>query len=298
MTAPGPGGDADEASPEGVAPSALRWLAGVLANVTVLTALLVYFGWQRNEVMTDRLGIEESILGQSTRDYLLRSVQPALALLLVIAAGGLSWLQLDRVLGPRVRARGVADRVVRYALRLLSWAWVLLPVIVLVLGTVSGGLGFTGGQEFAFIAWPLSIGAGALLTYYGMHLRGTADPDREPLLRIFVAIAAVVMLFWGTSNYATLEGRALADRLIGDIRGQNAVTVYSSKRLYLTGAGVAEAELPGKNNAYSYRYTGLRLLAHAGGRYFLVADQWAPGRGTVMVLREKDSSLRMEFSRG
>ncbi|TMQ89968.1 hypothetical protein ETD83_37530 [Actinomadura soli] len=265
--------------------------------MTVLTALLVYFGWQRNDVMTDRLGIEESILGQSTRDYLLRSVRPALVLLLVIAAGGLIWLQLDRVLAPRIRERGAADRVVRYSLRLLTWAWVLLPLVVFVFGTVSGAFVFTGGQEFAFIAWPLSIGAGALLTYYGMHLRGTVAPDKEPLLRIFVAITVVVMLFWGTSNYATLQGRTLADRLIGNMRGQNEVTVYSSKRLFLTGAGVAEAELPGKNNAYSYRYSGLRLLAHAGGRYFLVSDQWAPGKGAVMVLREKDSALRMEFSR-
>ncbi|WUI00823.1 hypothetical protein OHR68_03115 [Spirillospora sp. NBC_00431] len=298
MTVPGPAaGGADEASAEDVASSPLRWLAGVLANVTVLTALLVYFGWQRNEVMTDRLGIEESILGQSTRDYLLRSVQPALALLLVIAAGGLIWLQFDRALAPRVRAGAAADRLVRYTLRLLSWAWVLLPVIVLVFGTVSGALGFTGGQEFAFIAWPLSIGAGVLLTYYGMHLRGTVPPEKEPLLRIFLAITVVVMLFWATSNYATLQGRDLADRLVGNMRGQNAVTVYSSKRLFLAGAGVAESELPGNNNAYSYRYTGLRLLAHAGGRYFLVPDRWAPGRGAVMVLREKDSTLRMEFSR-
>lgn len=37
--------------------------------MTVLTALPVYFGWQRSEVQARQLGIDESILGMSTRDY-------------------------------------------------------------------------------------------------------------------------------------------------------------------------------------------------------------------------------------
>lgn len=165
------------------------------------------------------------------------------------------------------------------------------------MGTAFHVLAFTGGRQFAYIAWPLSIGAGVLLTYYGMHLRGTSPPEKEPFLRTFVAITVVVMLFWGTSNHATVQGNALADRLIDGVRRQNAVTVYSAKRLFLVAPGVTETELPGKNSAYGYRYAGLRLLARAGGQYFLVSDQWTPGQGAVMVLREKDTQLRLEFSR-
>ena len=52
----------------------LRPVVAVVANITVLTALLVYFGWRRSETQAHQLGIDESILGMSTRDYLLRSM--------------------------------------------------------------------------------------------------------------------------------------------------------------------------------------------------------------------------------
>lgn len=42
----------------GADPERCGGLASLLANVTVLTALLVHFGWQRHYAMTDRLGIE------------------------------------------------------------------------------------------------------------------------------------------------------------------------------------------------------------------------------------------------
>src|SRR5690348_6809754 len=60
----------------------LKRVGAVFANVAVITALLVYFGWTRSEVQSKRLGIDESILGMSTRDYLLRSVGPVLVLVL------------------------------------------------------------------------------------------------------------------------------------------------------------------------------------------------------------------------
>jgi hypothetical protein len=45
----------------------IRRMGAVLANVGVLTALLVYFGWKRSEVQSRRLGIDESILPAAQR---------------------------------------------------------------------------------------------------------------------------------------------------------------------------------------------------------------------------------------
>src|SRR5829696_7273881 len=73
---------------------ALRALASIGANVTVLTALLIYFGWRRSETQARVLGIDESILGMSTRDYVVRSVGPLLAPLVVVGMAGLGWLWL------------------------------------------------------------------------------------------------------------------------------------------------------------------------------------------------------------
>src|SRR5215203_5044993 len=100
-------------------------MATVLGNVAVLTALLVYFGWVRSGVQARHLGIDESVLGMTTRDYLLRSVRSVLVLLLIISVAGLLWLLADRPLVRRVRRNGRSDRMVRWVLRLLPAALVV-----------------------------------------------------------------------------------------------------------------------------------------------------------------------------
>ncbi|MGN9841052.1 hypothetical protein ACTMTI_23295 [Nonomuraea sp. H19] len=268
----------------------LRWVLGVLANVTVLTALLVYFGWERSEWQADELGIDQSVLALSPNDYVLRSVGPVLVLVLIVGVSGLLWLQLDHLLAPRVRTDGKSDRLVRYALRALAVAWLWCPAVIWALGFVAALV------EFAYVALPLSIGAGLLLTLYGTHLRNTlpgATPRTGmPLLYTFVAVIACAMLFWGTGNYAHVHGVALAMKLTAG--EQMSVTVYSTRRLNL--AVGAESTLPGSTDkdAYTYRYSGLRLLLHTGGRYFLIGDDWVRGKGVVIMLRES-AAIRLEL---
>lgn len=273
----------------------LRRLAGALANATVLTALLVFFGWKRSDVQARRLGINESVLGMSTRDFVLRSVGPVLVLLSVVGVAGLLWVLVDHWLSRRVRAAGRADRVVRYTLRLLPFGWFTLPALVWAMGFV--------WRPAAFVAWPFSIGAGVLLFLYAVQLRGmlpdaspAALPDRLPLLRTFTAIIVGVALFWGASNYASLQGNSLADEFAGHVDDQTRVVVYSPQRLHLTAPGVTERPLPGSKSAYQYRYNGLRLLDHTGGRYFLVSDEWSPRYGVVIMLAD-DAPVRLEFLR-
>jgi hypothetical protein len=81
----------------------LRSIVVAVGNVGVLTALLVYFGWVRSEVQSRELGIDESILGMSTQEYVLRSVRAVLVLLIVMAVFGLLWVALDRWLTLRLR---------------------------------------------------------------------------------------------------------------------------------------------------------------------------------------------------
>jgi hypothetical protein len=288
---------ASASPPPGDAPKGndlLRWLLGVVANATVLTALLVFFGWQRNDVQSQRLGIDESVLGMSTRDYVLRSTGSVLALLLVIGVGGLLWLWCDDRLVARIRARGRQDRLVRYTLRLLPFGWLILPAFVWVLGYV--------WRTTAFVAWPFSIGAGVLLVLYAAHLRamlpGAAEPEpgRVPLLRAFAAVIVGVTLFWGASNYATVQGNAFADHFASHVGDLTQVAVYASRRLHLTAPGVTETPIPGDKDAYRYRYTGLRLVLHSGGHYFLISDGWTPRHGVVLMLGD-DDPLRLEFLR-
>lgn len=267
----------------------LRWAAGILANVTVITALLVYFGWQRADVMASELGIDESVLGMSTTDYVLRSVGPVLALLVIVGVAGLLWLRLDHALAPRVRDDGRSSRLVRHALRALSVAWLALPMIVWLL--------WWPFEEQAYVAMPFGIGAGILLTMYGTHLRTTLPGAPEgkslTLMWTFTAVIAGVCLFWGASNYASVLGVSLAQQTV--VTDLTKVTVYSTKRLNLA-AGV-ETVLPAatdKKDAFQYRYSGLRLLNRTGGHWFLIAESWRIRQGVVVMLPDS-SSLRMEL---
>jgi hypothetical protein len=275
----------------------VRWLVGIVANATVLTALLVFFGWQRNDAQSRALGFDESILGMSTRDYVLRSVTPMLVLLLIIAGCGMVWLWWDDRLLRRIRTRGADDRVARWTLRILPFAWLILPGTIRILGPV-----WHVWQTAAYVAVPLSIGAGALLLVYAAHLRSRLPeaaeptPGRVPLLRAFTAIVVGVALFWGTSNYATVQGYAMADRFATHIGYLTKVVVYSPKRLYLTAPGLTETPLADPNAAYRYRYTGLRLNLHTGGHYVLVSDGWTPKHGVVMLIADNDP-VRLEFVR-
>ncbi|GAA3212131.1 hypothetical protein [Nonomuraea helvata] len=271
----------------------LRWALAVLANVTVMTALLVYFGWQRSAVQAFELGIDESILDMSTKDYVLRSVGPVLYLLMIIGIAGLLWLQADRVLAPRARRDGTGDRLVRHTLRALSLAWLVLPLAMWALGFVL--------RTASFLAFPFSIGAGVLLTLYGTHLRtllpGASSRDGLPLLYTFTSVIVCVSLFYGATNLAIYQGVSLAQNFT--VTELTRVTVYSAERLYL-GAG-KESALPTSTGpvstdkgAYKYRYGNLRLFAHTGGRYFLIADDWRRDEGVVVMLAES-STIRLEL---
>jgi hypothetical protein len=293
---------APAASTGDVLKEALRPALSFLANVTVVTALLVYFGWRRAETQADRLGIDESILGMSTREYVLRSVGPVLTLLVGIGVGGLIWLSIERRLTPMLQTREPAlpevdrdrGRVARLVVRLLGLAWVILPAVVFLMGYV--------WPAPAFVLFPASIGVGVLLWLYATNLRqleggsGRRLGGQRPFAVVFVGVLVLVCVFWTASNYAEVLGRRLADDFAADIASLPGVAVYSESRLHLDGPGVDETELSDEGTV-RYRYRGLRLLEHTGGKFFLVSDGWTTEYGVVFILHDDDQSVRLDFVR-
>lgn len=276
-----------DARPAGAAQEFTWQLLGLLVNVTALTALLIYFGWRRADTQAARMGFDESLLGMSTQDYLLRSIGPLLPLLLTIAGAGLVWLWADRRIARSIARQRPAGR---------HWPW-LVTVLGLVLAPVVY-LTSPWWAQTAFVVWPLSIGAAVLLVSYGEALRMRRDGEPAPvLLKIFAGLAVGVCLFWSASNRAEVLGERLANDYAQGVSSAVRVTVYAGERLYLRGPGVAEEELAAGHAAYRFRYTGLRLLDHIGDRYFLVPDGWTPGHGVVIALSE-DDKLRFEYSSG
>lgn len=272
--------------------SVLRQVAAGLGNVAVLTALLVYFGWVRSEVQARRLGIDESILNMSTRDYLLRSVRPVLVLLVVVAVSGLLWVTADRWLTLQ-RQRGDEDRVFRRALRAIPLVAVGLPI--------AGWLAGFRYPAAAYVLFPLCLAGGLLLLLYGFDIRQSLpgavplSAARHSVLRICTAAIVGIAVFTAAANYATVEGTELALAFEDEITSLPQVVVYSTDPLHIDAPGVTSHPV-GDGESAQTRYLGLRLLERTGGRHFLVSDGWTPEYGVVVVLDDRDDA-RLEFVR-
>lgn len=260
----------------------VRRIGEVLANVTVVTGLLVFFGWKRSDTQATELGLDGNVLGMSTRDYVLRSAGSVFQLLAVVVLVGLVCLWLD----PRIRARRRTPSWNRVLL-VATFSWLLLPSVTAVAGYL--------WPVSSFYLFPLSIGGGVLLSLYALRLRNTRAWN-WPRIRVFGFGVAVLSLFWTAMNLATVEGYDLADEFAADVRGAVGVVVYSKERLHIDAPGAREETLPPENSAYRYRYVGLRLLESTGGKYFLASDEWTRSHGVVVALRD-DNTVRLEFIR-
>ncbi|MEV0272455.1 hypothetical protein AB0H43_27070 [Hamadaea sp. NPDC050747] len=257
-----------------------RQLVLLLANVTVITALLVYFGWRRAESQAAALGIDESILGMSTRDYLLRSVGPVLQLLLAIGVAGLAAVAADRAVRARVAAGWQPRRWVPWLLAAIAIA---LPVLVYATRSV--------WDEVAFQLFPVTLAAGLGLLIYAYRLR--FQPEPSPAMQLFAVLIFGVLLFWTASNRAEVLGNQLAaDYIAGSATEKISVEVSSDKPVAL----LEDPSILRNHDGRSYRYAGLRLLDRIDKRVFVVPEGWQPGSGPVVVLTD-DGSLTFGYGR-
>jgi hypothetical protein len=277
----------------------------IIAPTTVLTALLFYYGWIRTNALFQYFGVDATLLGFTTQDYLLRSTEALyapLGTLLVVGLAGIwahsqveAWLARRRGGLPRRTALAVAAvGVLGLALFARGVAGVAVPRL----------------SRDGFLVTPVCLGLGAILGAYAQWLwrrlrqpqgrRGGASLPRWPgLVGLgLVAMLVVLSLFWATTDYARAYGRGRAVAYARDLTVRPGVVVYSAERLFLQGPGVRESALPaGEHASYRYRYSGLRLLTEAHGRLFLLPAGWTTTDGAAIVLAAGDQ-LRVELTRG
>ncbi|MFH9721988.1 hypothetical protein ACH4M4_03345 [Streptomyces sp. NPDC017254] len=74
------------------------------------------------------------------------------------------------------------------------------------------------------------------------------------------------------------------------------MTVDTAERLYFPPRQARETVLPAadRSQRYRYRYEGLRLLAEANGRMFLIPENWAETGGSVLVV-PANNAVRVAF---
>jgi hypothetical protein len=277
--------------------SRLARLAGtVIAPVTAITALMIYFGWARASTTYGIFGIHHSVLGFSFQDYLFRSIEatfrPAALLLLVILVAVPAHLGLIKVM-----ERGWRRQTA-------------LPLAAAgMASTVVGLLGFLDVVTYR-VAWPvipLSLGLGLLLIGYATSLwRATSDTQLRPLggsdvidivTRAAFAAFLTLMLVWSVAVYAQIRGAQDAQQIARRPASLTGVVVFSKDPLHLSGGGIRQIVLigDGENNRENryYRYDGLRLLVRANDRYILLPANWRPGM-RAMVLPDAPT-VRLEF---
>jgi hypothetical protein len=261
--------------------------------VTIATALMVYFGWARSDAQARYMGLDVSLFGYSTSDYVLRSVHLLYAPLLVGALVALGWLTLHAQVARVLSVRESRDRL-RSAGRLVR---------VVGVAAVATALGIAVARPAALpLVVPLALATGTATAAYGDWLvRAATDPRAirsgppwQSVLRSLVVGGVITLgLFWEVSSYAGHLGRDYAVALAASVPAMPVATVFSAAPLGIQAPGVSERRLLGTPTRY--RTTGLRFLVSSGGRIFLLHDGWTPRHGTVVVLPD-DGSLRWQFS--
>jgi hypothetical protein len=282
--------------------SAISVLTTLGPPLTIVTALMIYFGWARSDAQAQFMGVEVRLFGFSAQDYVLQSISTLYLPLLVIAVLALGGLAMHQRVDQALRRPSVRP-VLRTA------------------GRVAFVIGFVAVGVAVFIAWrdptraslviPLVLAFGTAFAAYGSWLAGAARkldtavpalPSWQRALRtLLVGSVITLALFWEVSVYAGIVGRGYAQDLAESLPKLPRATAFSVSPLGIDAPGVDEERIElnpetGTEAAARYRTTGLRFLASSGGRIFLLHDGWRPGDGTVIVLPDNEQIV-WQFSR-
>lgn len=273
-----------------------RILGQVVAPTTLLTALLFYFGWAHVYFFFDYFGVDSSVLGASTRDYVMRSVDALFIPVITAGAVGLG-LMWGYVALPERARRGPTSR------------WQLLTLAILgVLLVLNGAirLFWKNPLNTALCVAPICLIVGIGLLWYLVLLRrnriGLTHRSEAAILTEWAVMFTVVAisLFWIAADYSIRVGQSRALEQEAQLPGRPEAILFSEKDLHLDANDVTTTACrmgPDTESAYHFRYEGLVLLIEIGGQYVLVPRDWARGHGAAIVLPKSGlGAMRLEFA--
>jgi len=285
-------------SAPGLPPQLAKILGAVVAPTTLLAALLYYFGWSHAYWFCNYFGVNSTVLGFTSTDYMMRSADALFVPLTVAASGALLAVWCHTLLRARLAA-GSPARALR----------VLIPAAAAV-----GGVLVLGGFVSVFtttvlsehlVAAPLSLGFGVLLVVYASRVwrlvtdKHTATGNGRGWAAIadwaVVFVLVGLSLFWAATDYSAAVGRSRAIHFVANLPSYPNVVIYSEHSLSLHAPGVRELRCTGTDTAYRFRYDGLKLVLESGDQYLFLPAKWTPANG-VAILIPQTASLRLEFS--
>jgi hypothetical protein len=274
--------------------AAWRLATGIAGQTALLTSLLLFFGWARTQATFAYFGVDLSLLNFSTTDYVLRSVNTAYTPLLLIGLGSLGGVLLHRRLG---HSRWEAERV-RTGVLAVGWVFVALGVSSLLWGDWARAVGSVVPDDpgIAFAWLPASLAIGFALLLYGTVAApaGEGKRDANPQATFAFVALLVMALFWTVSLLAVHDGRARAQQIERDSNALPEVALLSKDVMLIQGPGVVATPIELRGSRYRHSYSGLRLLAHADGKYLLIPLTWRRGRDRVYSITD-EPTVRIEL---
>lgn len=272
----------------------LRIATEIIAPVTLVSALLYFFGRQQMTFFYDYFGVEISALGMTTTDYLLLAQDGLMIPLTVLAMGVLVTLWVRGTPWARKHRPHIETWVVRVAGGLGG----LLTLFGLV-QAFSPGLGLAGWVP-TWIA-PLCMAGGVLLLSFAVRRwstlrrrqdRSLVPPSETARLAergvVFVLVAAA--MFGAVADYSSAVGELRARQFVRELPTDLSVVVHSSTDLQIDERGVTKKAVCSKDeSAFRYRYDGLVLMVVSGDQYLLIPRDWERGTSSVVSVPKTDA---------
>ncbi|WP_447008439.1 hypothetical protein ACRAKI_17270 [Saccharothrix isguenensis] len=284
----GPPDDAGESGPA----RALKVVGSVLANATLLTALVFHFGFLYTQVFFAHFGVHYTLLGESTDIILVRGADGIYIPLAVISASALIVMCVIAYLRARL-AESTWLAILRVCTPIAAVTGIVLVGIAVVIA-----LDPRPFQDYAGLPG-MSFSAGILLLIFSWRRVMEGAPDRATGTTVAEWVITFVLvsigLFWAVSDYSSSVGVRRAAETEAAIPSMPHVLLFSAKSLNFAANGVAEVECRRPESAYRYRYDGLKLLLQSGDQYVLVPGAWTQSDGTAIVLPRSDQ-VRLEFT--
>jgi hypothetical protein len=265
------------------------FVAQVVGNSSLLTAVLIYMGWAYENSLLTHFQVSALSLSIGTAEYVLKGLVPLFQSHAVFGAAVIV-VVLTLVPHGATSARRFLPRQIPGPLSLISKHRLMLGGIVLVAVTVPlAWLGEPTDSPGMFWILLALLGAGCLITAWPAR-RGNPGSFTYPLA---VVVAAICTL-WVAGDYAGNLGTSAAISFARSLANRTAVTVYSAQSLAISGPGVnCKPTTPAAQ--YHYRCTGLRLLYAQSGTYYLLPAGWAGPQSPTYIL-DDSNQVRIELS--
>lgn len=273
-------------------------VSSVVAPITLISAVLFYFGYVYTTTEYAYFGLDVDTVGLSTQEFIMRSPGPLLLPLLAAGLGTAAVALTHGVIRRHINAAHERPwRLQRFHRLALGCGLVGRAALVVGAVMVLAYAQLHPLLRLYDLVTPSVLALGAALTAYGIRLNALLGrrPRRAVTIPLYVVLTTT--LLWTTATLAQYIGQGQAITLAAQLDTlRPAVILDTKERLYLPTTSVDERVLPpSSDQTFHYRYRNLRLLIQGKDRLFLVPSPWTRGDPTLAI--PLDGEVRVEFLR-